>query len=84
MRHALAFGPLFLLSATIAGAVEPKDGFQSARCPKPAQVPEKAEFKRLGELPPAEAFRAVLRTDEDCRGQLVQARDRLGTVPKPR
>jgi len=82
LRYALAFVPLLVLGATGAFAAGPRDGFQSARCPKPAQTPEKAAFKRLGELPSAAAFRAVLRSDEDCRGRLVQARDRLGTVPK--
>ena len=52
-------------------------------CPTPAKAPEKAKFKRLGDLPPAEAFFAVFRSS-DCPAQLIQARDRLSTVPKPR
>ena len=52
-------------------------------CPLPAKAPEKAIFKRLGDLPPADIFFAVFRSS-DCPAQLIQARDRLGTVPKPR
>ena len=52
-------------------------------CPTPAKAPEKAIFKRLGDLPPADAFFAVFRSS-DCPVQLIQARDRLGTFPKPR
>ena len=84
MRYSLIFGPLLLLGASGTFAADSRDGFQSARCPKPVQAPEKAAFKRLGELPSAEAFRAVLRSDEDCRGRLVQARDQLGNMPKSR
>jgi hypothetical protein len=83
MRYAIAFIPVMLLGATTAFSASPKNSFDSARCPKPAQSPDKAVFKRLGELPPADAFRAVLRSDDNCRGRIVQARDKLGRVPKP-
>ena len=84
MRTLLAFAPLLLLGATGAFAAGPGSGFQPDRCPKPAQTPDKATFKRLSELPPANAFQAVLRSDDNCRGKLVQARDLLGSVPKAR
>ena len=53
------------------------------RCPKPVTTQDRATFKRLGDLPPAEAFFAVLRSSE-CRAPMIQARDKLGRVPKPR
>ena len=84
MRKALAFVPLLILGATGAFAAVPGRDFQPDRCPKPVQAPDKAAFKRLGELPPANAFQAVLRSDDKCRGKLVQARDLLGSVPKAR
>ncbi len=84
MRNALAFVPLLLLGAAGAFAASPGSGLQSDRCPKPTQTPDKAAFKRLGELPPANAFRAVLRSNDNCHGKLVQARDLLGSVPKAR
>ena len=82
MRHSLLLIPL--LFATAPSAVARPIDDNRARCPRPATTPDKATFKRLGELPPAEAFHAVLRSDDDCRGRFVQARDGLGPVPKPR
>ena len=52
-------------------------------CPTPAKMPEKAIFKRLGDLPPAEAFFAVFRSS-GCPAPFIHASDRLGNVPKPR
>ena len=83
MRCLVMILPLLVMAAA-SSAAAPSINENRARCPKPATVPEKAAFKRLGELPPAGAFYAVLRSDDDCRGRLVQARDRLGTFPKPR
>lgn len=83
MRYSLMSLPILLAAhLPLAAAIPLQDN--KARCPKPLSTPEKASFKRLGDLPPAEAFRAVLRSDEDCRGQLVQARDRLAPVPRER
>ena len=53
------------------------------RCPKSAANSEKATFKRLGDLPPAEAVFAVFRSN-DCRAPVILARDKLGPVPKLR
>ena len=83
MRYAIAFIPVMLLGATTGFSAGPKNGFESARCPTPAQSPEKAAFKRLGELPPADAFQAVLRSNDECPARILQARDKLGRVPKP-
>ncbi len=52
------------------------------RCPKPAVTTDSARFHRLGDLPPAQASLAVLRST-DCPAQPVLARDRIGPVPKP-
>jgi len=51
-------------------------------CPDPTKALEMAQFKRLGELPPAEAFRAVYRPNEGCDVQPIPASDRLGKFPK--
>ena len=81
MRTAIAFIPLLLSAATPAFSAGAKDGFQSPRCPKPAQSADKAAFKRLAELPPADAFRAVFRSDSECQGRVVQAHDKLSSSP---
>ena len=81
MRHSILLIPL-LLAATPSAVARPIDDYR-ALCPKPATTPDKATFKRLGDLPPAEAFRAVYRSG-DCPAPVIQARDRLGTFPKPR
>ncbi len=81
MRHIVLLIPLLVAAAPPALA-RPIDDSR-ARCPKPATTPGKATFKRLGDLPPAEAFHAVLRSS-DCPAPVIQARDRLGTFPKPR
>ncbi len=74
---ALAF-PLLL-----AGAIPSANASERVRCPKPVTSPDKITFKRLGDLPPAEAFFAVWRKSE-CRSSVVQARDKLGRFPRPR
>ena len=66
-----------LLLAAIPSAAD----LSTARCPKPAVAEEKATFKRLGELPPAEAFKAVWRLKQ-CGAPVVLARDRLTPVPR--
>lgn len=81
MCRLLLIVPL-LLVAMPSAAARPIDD-NRARCPRPATAPDKATFKRLGDLPPADAFYAVLRSS-DCRARAIQARDRLGTFPKPR
>ena len=53
------------------------------RCPKPVATPEKGTFARLGDLPSAEAFKAVWRSSE-CSVTPMLARDRMGPVPKSR
>ena len=80
MLHSLMILPL-MLAAFPTNAVRPADELR-ARCPKPAIAADKAVFKRLADLPPAEAFRAVYRSS-DCPVHAIQARDRLGTFPKP-
>lgn len=67
----------FLIAAAPATA-----GLEHARCPKLAVAPGKVAFRRLNELPPAEAFNAVWRLSE-CRAPAVLARDKIGPVPKP-
>ena len=52
-------------------------------CPKPTVTAQSATFKRLGDLPPAYATLAVLRSTQ-CPATVVLARDRLGPVPKIR
>jgi len=52
-------------------------------CPKSAATSDKAEFKRLGELPSAEAFKAVWRPSV-CGAPVVHARDRMGRAPRSR
>ncbi len=81
MRHSLLILP-FMLAAFPANAHRPAN-VDSAHCPKPVTATDKAVFSRLGDLPPAEAFRAVLRSN-DCPASVIQARDRLAPVPKPR
>ena len=81
MRHSILLIPL-LLAATPSAVARPIDDYR-ALCPKPATTPDKATFKRLGDLPPAEAFRAVYRSS-DCPVRAIEARDRLGTFPNPR
>ena len=68
----------FLLATTPVTA-----GKQSSLCPKSAATPDQAAFRRLGDLPPAEAFKAVWRSS-DCSVGPILARDRLGSVPRPR
>lgn len=68
----------FLLAATPVTA-----GQQSSLCPKSATASDQAAFKRLGDMPPAEAFKAVWRSS-DCSVGRILARDRLGPVPRPR
>ena len=80
MRLSVLIVPL-LLAAVPSIAARPADDIR-ARCPKPTTALDKAVFKRLGDLPPAEAFRAVYRSS-DCPAHAIQARDRLGTFPKP-
>ena len=83
MRLSLMILPILMATPLPSTAAKPLQ-IKSFPCPNPSNTPDKAVFNRLGDLPRAEAFNAVLRSDTDCRGQLVQARDRLGTVPKPR
>ena len=68
----------FLLAATPAAANQ-----GATRCPKPVAAPEKATFHRLGDLPPAEAFKAVWRSSE-CAVSPILARDKMGPMPRPR
>lgn len=68
----------FLLVATPATANP-----DATRCPKPVATPDKGVFQRLGDLPPAEAFKAVWRSS-NCAASVVQARDKMGRFPKPR
>lgn len=82
MRHLATIFPVLLLATASPAAALPVD-YTGARCPKAATAPGPATFKRLGDLPPAEAFNAVLRSS-DCPAQTIQARDRLGIFPKLR
>lgn len=82
MRHFVTVVSLLLISAAAPAAPLPVDD-TNARCPKAITAPGLATFKRLGELPPAIAFNAVLRSS-DCPAQTIQARDRLGAFPRPR
>ena len=81
MLHSLLMLPL-MLAAFPTNAVRPADDIR-ARCTKPAIAADKAVFNRLGDLPTAESFRAVLRSS-DCPASAIQARDRLGPLPKAR
>ena len=81
MRLLLLIVPLALAAMPAVAARPIAD--KLVLCPLPAKAPEKAVFKRLGDLPSADAFFAVFRSN-DCPAQLIQARDRLGTFPKPR
>ena len=81
MLHSMLVLPL-MLAAFPSSAARPADDNRAA-CPKPVTASDKASFSRLGDLPPAEAFRAVIRSS-DCPVSVVQAKDRLGPVPKPR
>ncbi len=80
MLHSLLIFPL-MLAAFPTNTVRATDEMR-VRCPKPTTALDMATFKRLGDLPPAEAFRAVYRSS-DCPAPAIQARDRLGTFPKP-
>ena len=81
MRRSFLIAPLLILCAGAQSTAAPKaNGFSP--CPDPAKALQTARFKRLGELPPAQAFRAVYRLDQGCNVQSIPASDRLGTFPK--
>lgn len=80
MPHPLLIVPLMIAAAPLSLAPSTGD---RARCPKPATAADKAQFRRLTDLPGAEAFKAVLRSG-DCPATVIQARDRIGPVPRPR
>jgi len=81
MRRSFLVVPLLIACGMPAANAAPK-GPNGTLCPDPAKAPEPAQFKRLGELPPAEAFRAVYRLNEGCPAQSILASDRLGTFPQ--
>jgi hypothetical protein len=81
MRRLFLIVPALIVMAAAAPTAAPRaKGF--IPCPDPTKALEKAQFKRLGELPPAQAFRAVYRVGEGCDVQSIPASDRLGTFPK--
>jgi hypothetical protein len=81
MRRLFLIVPALIVTAAAAPITAPKaTGF--IPCPDPTKALEKAQFKRLGELPPAQAFRAVYRIGEGCDVQSIPASDRLGSFPK--
>ena len=50
----------------------PNDG---PKCPfERARSPDRAEFKRLGDLPPANQYLAVYRLIDGCRADIILAR----------
>ncbi|MEO7410762.1 MAG: hypothetical protein ABIU10_05515 [Sphingomicrobium sp.] len=69
------------LAATPAPA-PPPPAIGRDLCPKPTGTVDSAKFHRLGDLPPAQATLAVLRST-GCPVGVVLARDRLGPVPRP-
>ena len=81
MRRFFLIVPALIVSVATHVTAAPKaTGFSP--CPDPTKALETAQFKRLGDLPPAEAFRAVYRPNEGCEVQSIPASDRLGTFPK--
>ena len=81
MRRFFLIVPALVACAAAQVTAAPKaTGFSP--CPDPTKALEAAQFKRLGELPPAEAFRAVYRPNEGCDVQAIPASDRLGKFPK--
>jgi hypothetical protein len=65
MRHLPALAaPLLLIGASWAAEAGSFRIADQSNCPKPAKTPDKAEFKRLADLPPANAYQAVLRSDQ--------------------
>lgn len=79
----MSLSVLFLPLLLAATPVPPAPVTSPNRCPKPAVTTESARFNRLGDLPPAEAFKAVWRSSE-CAVSPILARDRMGPVPRPR
>lgn len=73
---------LIVLAAPGASAAPAPLG--KSPCPDLANVASEARFKRLDQLPPAEAFRAVYRLDQGCPVKTVPAGDRLGRGWRPR
>ena len=75
---------VLILSSLFAGSPAPVPTIIGRDlCPKPTVTIESAKFRQLGDLPPAQATLAVLRSSE-CPAPVILARDRLGSVPKPR
>jgi hypothetical protein len=78
-----------LLAAMLIATLAPQANAAPGPVGKPlcadlTKVAEQARFKRLGQLPPAEAVRAVFRTDQGCPVKAVPAGDRLGRAWRPR
>ncbi len=58
--------PLLLIGASSSAPVAKTGRWtlpDQSNCPKPVTLSDKAVFKRLGDLPPANAYQAVLRAD---------------------
>ncbi len=53
------------------------------KCPfERTRYPDKAEFHRLGELPPANQYLAVVRQIDGCKADIIRARG-LGANGRP-